>query len=221
MNIEEIQINGFGNLNNKNIKLDKNLNIIYGKNEAGKSTLLRFIIAMFYGISKNKNGGNMPEIDKYTPWNNSEFSGKLTYRLDNNERIEIFREFNKKNPKIYNEQLEDISKLFNIDKSKGNQFFIDQTGVDEELIKSTIIMEQQNVKISEKEKASLIQKISNILGTGEDDISYNSTINKLKKKMIDEVGTYNTKERPLNIVNSKIIDLQEQIDKMEKLAQPL
>ena len=117
MNIEEIQINGFGNLNNKNIKLDKNLNIIYGKNEAGKSTLLRFIIAMFYGISKNKNGGNMPEIDKYTPWNNSEFSGKLTYRLDNNERIEIFREFNKKNPKIYNEQLEDISKLFNIDKS--------------------------------------------------------------------------------------------------------
>lgn len=221
MNIEEIQINGFGNLNNKNIKLDKNLNIIYGKNEAGKSTLLRFIIAMFYGISKNKNGGNMPEIDKYTPWNNSEFSGKLTYRLDNNERIEIFREFNKKNPKIYNEQLEDISKLFNIDKSKGNQFFIDQTGVDEELIKSTIIMEQQNVKISEKEKASLIQKISNILGTGEDDISYNSTINKLKKKMIDEVGTYNTKERPLNIVNSKIIDLQEQIDKMEKQKQQI
>mgnify|MGYP003471037849 CR=1 FL=1 len=31
---------------------------IIGANGAGKSTLLKFITGMFYGVSKNKNGGN-------------------------------------------------------------------------------------------------------------------------------------------------------------------
>lgn len=55
MKINKIKINAFGNLKNKNIELKK-INIIYGKNESGKSTLQNFIINMLYGISKNKNG---------------------------------------------------------------------------------------------------------------------------------------------------------------------
>ena len=51
---------------------------------------------------------------------------------------------------------------------------------------------------------TLIQKISNILGTGEDTTSYTTILNKLKKKLNDEVGTANTKERPINIVENKI-----------------
>ena len=53
MKIENIKINSYGNLKNKEINLQK-LNIIYGKNESGKSTLLNFIKNIFYGISKIK-----------------------------------------------------------------------------------------------------------------------------------------------------------------------
>ena len=56
MKINHIKINAFGKVKNKEINLDDNLNIIYGKNEAGKSTILKFIINSFYGISKNKKG---------------------------------------------------------------------------------------------------------------------------------------------------------------------
>ena len=42
----------------------------------------KFITGMFYGVSKNKNGGNIPEIDKVEPWDNEEFSGKINYVLD-------------------------------------------------------------------------------------------------------------------------------------------
>ena len=55
MKIKELKINGFGKLENKEIELKDNINVIYGKNEAGKSTLLKFITGMFYGLSKNKN----------------------------------------------------------------------------------------------------------------------------------------------------------------------
>ena len=63
---------------------------------------------MFYGVSKNKNGKNITDYDKYKPWNNGEFSGKIKYELDNGETFEVFREFDKKNPKIFNDKLEDM-----------------------------------------------------------------------------------------------------------------
>ena len=91
MKINYLKINGFGKLKNKEINLENNINLIYGKNESGKSTLLSFINSMFYGISKNKNGKEISDYEKYKPWVGEEFSGKLKYSLDNNENYEIFR----------------------------------------------------------------------------------------------------------------------------------
>ncbi len=91
MNILKMHINNFGKLENKKINLEKGINIIYGKNESGKSTLLKFIIGIFFGLSKNKNGKIISDYDKYTPWSNKEFSGKLEYELDNKNKYEIFR----------------------------------------------------------------------------------------------------------------------------------
>ena len=121
--------------------------------------------------------------------------------FDNNETYEVYREFRKKNPKIFDKNLEDVSKQFNIDKTKGNEFFYEQVGLEEEIFTSSIITKQAEVKLDEKMQNTLIQKISNILGTGEDTTSYTTIVNKLKKKLNDEVGTQNTKERPLNTKN--------------------
>ena len=204
MKIKNLKINGFGKLKDKEINLEDGINIIYGENEAGKSTLLKYITSMFYGLSKNKNGGTMPEVERYEPWNSEEFSGRISYELDNNETYEVYREFRKKNPKIFDKNLEDVSKQFNIDKTKGNEFFYEQVGLEEEIFTSSIITKQAEVKLDEKMQNTLIQKISNILGTGEDTTSYATIVNKLKKKLNDEVGTSNTKERPINIVESRI-----------------
>ena len=89
MKIENIKINSFGTLENKEINLDKNVNIIYGKNESGKSTLLTYIKTAFYGISKNKNGKQISDFDKYKPWSGEEFSGKIKYILDDGYSIQL------------------------------------------------------------------------------------------------------------------------------------
>ncbi len=69
MFIKKIQINNFGKLKNKEIEFKSGINVIYGENESGKSTLLDFISSMFYGINKNKNGKEISNYDKYLPWN--------------------------------------------------------------------------------------------------------------------------------------------------------
>ena len=204
MKIKYLKINNFGKIENKEINFNNNINLIYGKNEAGKSTILKFIYSIFYGASKNKNGKEISDYEKYKPWNNGEYSGKLKYILDNENEIEVFRDFSKKNPKVYNESMEDISKDFNIDKNRGNEFFYEQTGIDENLFLATSVAEQNEVTLNENSQKILTQKIANILSTGDDNISFKKSIDKLNKRLISEIGTTRTVGRPINNILEEI-----------------
>lgn len=216
MKINKLKINGYGKIKNKEINLGKNINLIYGKNESGKSTILNFITDSFYGISKNKKGKEHSNYEKYLPWTGEEFSGKVEYELDNKEKYEIFRDFKKKNPKIFNENKEDISKNFNIDKNKGNEFFYEQTTVDEDLFLSTVVVNQETVKLKKQEQNVLIQKVANLVGTGDDNVSFRIAIDRINRRQLDEIGTERSREKPINIINRRIEELENQKEELEK-----
>mgnify|MGYP004615812951 CR=1 FL=1 len=216
MKINKLQINSYGKIKNKEINFNERINIIHGKNESGKSTILKFITNSLYGISKNKNGREYSDFEKYKPWQTEEFSGKIEYELDNNERYEVFRDFRKKNPQIFNKNKEDISKQFNIDKNKGNEFFYEQTKIDEKLFLSTIVVNQGEVKLEKNEQNILIQKIANLVGTGEDNVSYKKAIDRINKRQLDEIGTERSREKPLNILLRENDNLLEEKRELEK-----
>ncbi len=216
MQIKNVKINNYGKIKNKEILFSDKINVIYGENETGKSTLLHFIINSLYGISKNKKGKEYSDFERYKPWSGDDFSGKITYELDNNKKYEIFRDFKKKNPKIFNENMEDISKEFSIDKTKGNEFFYEQTKVDEDLFLSTLVVNQQEVKLHKQEQNVLIQKIANLVGTGEDNVSYKRAIDRLNRRQLDEVGTQKSREKPINVVQREIENLENEKSEIEK-----
>jgi len=220
LKIKKIKINSYGKLQNKEINFDEKINIIYGENESGKSTLLKFILNSFYGTSKNKKGKDISDFEQYKPWNTDEFSGKLEYALDNGENFEIYREFGKKNPKIFNDKLEDISKQFNIDKNKGNQFFYEQTKIDEELFLATSAILQEEVRLEKNTQNNLIQKITNIVGTGSDNVSYKRAIDRLNRRQLEEIGNERTREKPINLIEQdikKLINKKQEIKQYENL----
>lgn len=192
----------------KEISLKNNLNIIYGKNESGKSTLLNYIKNIFYGISKNKNGKEMSDYEKYKPWIGEEFSGKIKYKLDDGTSYEIYRDFTKKNAKLFNDDLEEISSQYKIDKKDGNQFFSDQTNVDEKMYLSTIMTLQQEVVLDHSTQNVLVQKIANLAGTGEDNVSFQKAMDKLNKRLVEEVGTNRTQDRPLNMIQKRMKEIE-------------
>ena len=204
MKIKNIKINNYGNLKQKEINLENNINIIYGKNETGKSTLLNYLKNIFFGISKNKNGKEISDYEKYLPWSGEEFSGKIKYELDDNEQFEIYRDFKKKNPVVVDSKFDDISNKFKIDKKDGNQFFYEQTGIDEKTYLSTIMSPQQEVVLDNQSQSILVQKLANIAGTGEDKVSFQKAMDKLNKRLIEEVGTTRTQDRPINIVQNRL-----------------
>ena len=216
MKIKNIKVNAYGNIENKDINLEEGINIIHGANESGKSTLLNYIISIFYGISRNKDGKVLSDYEKYKPWNSNEFSGRISYKLENGEKYEIFRDFNKKNPKIYNDKLEDISDRFETDKKDGSKFFIEQTGIDKQMYLSTVVSTQEEVRLDEKNQNMLIQKIANLAGTGEDNVSYKKALIKLQEKIRDEIGTNKTSQKPINIIEKEIVEINNKIVETEK-----
>ncbi len=208
MKIKNIKINNYGNLENKEINLKNNINIIYGQNESGKSTLLSYIKNSLYGISKNKNGRDISDYEKYKPWGKTDYSGKLKYELDNGQEYEIVRDFNKKKPKIYNENMEEVSDQFNIVKKDGTQFFYDQTNVDETMFTSTVVSMQAEVKLNKQEQSALVQKLANLAGTGDDNLSYKKVIDKLNKMQIEKIGSERSQNRPINIIDDRIKNIE-------------
>ena len=106
MKILDIYINGFGKFHGRNLTFQNGLNIVYGKNEAGKSTIHTFIRGMLFGIERQR--GRASKNDLYTmfePWENSgTYEGQI--RLEHKEhiyRIERTFQKNKKEFKIVDE----------------------------------------------------------------------------------------------------------------------
>lgn len=198
MEINNVKINGFGNLENKNIQFKNGINLILGNNENGKSTLLKFISSMFYGIPKNKS------LEEVRPWYSNDFSGKIEYTLDNGEKYFVFRDFANKKIQILNDNYEDVTSNYGMDKARGSLFFMEQTGVNEDLFRSTYLLEQGQSKLDKNRESMLIHSVTNILSTGDNNISYKNTVDKLNQKLIEDVGTDRSSGRPINVLDEKI-----------------
>ncbi len=76
MKITEIYIKSFGKLRGIKISPTDGVNIIYGDNEAGKSTVMSFVLAMLYGLGKGE------QRHRYEPWGGGRIAGIITFEHD-------------------------------------------------------------------------------------------------------------------------------------------
>lgn len=83
MQIKEADIFQFGKLQNKNISFEPGMNVIYGKNEAGKSTLHSFLCAMLFGMEKGRGRSAVTDAySQYEPWHAPSFyAGALKFTV--------------------------------------------------------------------------------------------------------------------------------------------
>ena len=84
MRLLSLHINGFGKFKNKDLVFGDNMNIVYGYNEAGKSTIFMFIKAMLYGLERAKGRASKSDTwTKFKPWGNGDIYGgslRFSYR---------------------------------------------------------------------------------------------------------------------------------------------
>ncbi|WP_059045845.1 ATP-binding protein [Paenibacillus rubinfantis] len=86
MKLERMQISGFGRLNGLDVELPGQVTVLYGPNEAGKSTLLGFVRAMLFGIPTRAQAA-----ERYEPLRGGAHGGALTILGDDGTRWMIER----------------------------------------------------------------------------------------------------------------------------------
>lgn len=179
MIITNLNINGFGKFVYKAISFSNGINLIYGNNEAGKTTIHTFIKSMLFGIKRKKNKNSTDVYTKYFPWDSkNSFGGTLSF-IYNNREYQISREFNESNPQFEIRNVTEKGKLI-----KNPELFLSKVlyNLNIDTFDNTISIGQ----LKSSQDSSMIYELHRILAnlntTGDMSIDSNYAINLLSQK---------------------------------------
>ena len=164
MQINNIEIISFGKFKNKTINLKNGVNIISGENESGKSTVISFIFAMFYGFGESR-GKSLSLREKYTPWDGGVCEGKLSLTTDDGKNITIYRKAG--SAKKYDT-------LMVYDTNTANELSVSPAeliGIGSDTFLKTLCI-RQLACVTDGGNEEMLGKLSNIASTADENISY-------------------------------------------------
>lgn len=215
MKIKEINIISYGKINNLKLNLNKNVNVIFGENESGKSTIRSFILNMFFAgtTSSLKRTIYTKEYENYVPWSNVQFEGSIVVEYLNNDYL-IYRNFQKGNEdfKITNlENGEDSKKVFFIDESRkvqkfDNKFF----SLSEDSFRDLFVF-SDNHRMEENLNFDLKDKIVNHFSAKDENISVS--------KIIENIANYSfSKDDKKNLqrINNSILEKNRELEYLQR-----
>lgn len=210
MRVEKLEIKGFGKLNNLTMNFSKGLNVVFGKNESGKTSIQWFIKGMLFGLKGGKasKDGVPPPIKKYKPWNINDFTGFMEYKLDRGEIYRVGRNFTNNSTKVFDSLFNNITSTFEISKEKGVAFSEKHLGLNEACFDRTVFIRQMESVIDDDGSKELLNRLVNVSQTGFEDISFKKAQEALKEALKNYVGTDKTTTRPLDKIVNRLEELK-------------
>lgn len=81
MEITQLNMKHFGKFQDKTIECSSGMNIFYGRNESGKSTVFAFIKAILFGLERGRGrAAASDDFSRYEPWENGHYyAGRLRF----------------------------------------------------------------------------------------------------------------------------------------------
>ncbi len=218
MKIKLLDIKGFGKFNMLKIAPKEGFNIIFETNESGKSTLQAFIRAMLYGQrgGRRLKDGSLPPLKHNKPWSSEQYAGILEYTMENGKSFRVGRNFEKGTANIYDDGANNLTNSFSADKEKGPMFAEEHLGIDEAAFERSAFIGQLQSVIDDDGKKNLIDKLSNLNTTGNEEISLTGALKALDTTLLERVGTKTSTTRPLNKINYILSELEQRKADIEK-----
>lgn len=192
MIIKQLDLISFGKFEEKSLTLSDGMNIIYGNNEAGKTTIHKFIEGMFFGFFKpySKRKIYTKDYERYFPWNSTEYRGVLKF-IHKGEVYRIERNFIKgfDEVKIFDDKTgEDITHLFDYDPVLRLYSPSTALGFNSVVYNNTINIKQLGNKTDKILAKEIKDSLINIGGSLDEDISVKNAIEELNRE-INFIGT--------------------------------
>ena len=178
MKIKSIYISAFGGLEDKRIDFSDGFNVFYGENEKGKTTVMNFIKMMFYGTVRGSSQISKDIRKKYMPWSGKQMAGSVDFVLNGkNYRLERIFKTSNSTDKVTLIDL-DLGVSKPTDGSVGDSLF----GISAAAFERSVYIGQtgaaENLQAANGE---INAKLSNIVSTGDESVSYEAVKSKLEK----------------------------------------
>lgn len=186
MKIKRVEIASFGKFKNFSMDFGSGFNIIFGKNEDGKSTIMAFILLMLYG-----NAGKSSQKDltqnlrkKYLPWTGEKMAGDL--EIEHKGRLyRIHKDFRStsKTDLVTITDIETGEKLSLPPDTEVGKYFlgIDLTGFEKSIFSAT------SKSFAGEESGDISVRLSNLSQTGDESISPKEAKERIESAMDDLV----------------------------------
>ncbi len=215
MRIKSVTIHAFGKFHDETFDFDEGLNVVYGLNEQGKSTIHKFIEAMFYGFFKayTKNRQYEEAYEAYSPWDHNGYGGTITFE-DLGQLIRMERQFTKGKDslKIFDVGSGDeITETYDYNKvirmaDPGIRHF----GHNKITYQNTVSMTQMASKTDEAMITEIKDNMSNLASSHHTTISVDKVIDKIDK-IANVIGSNKKRTSAYHKLVQEIKRLKEEI----------
>lgn len=182
MKIIDLVIKNFGKCSDEEIQLKDGINLIYGENESGKSTVHTFIKAMLFGLERGRGRASQNDtFSQYEPWENPNYysgilrfqSGERTFRLERH-----FDKYSRSAVLICEDDGEELSV------EQGDLLML-LSGMNASSYDNTIASGQLSVETGPDLAAELKNYATNYYVTGDSELDLNAALLQIQKKQKD------------------------------------
>lgn len=165
MHIKKLSVQSFGKIKNRSFEFEPGLNIVFGNNESGKTTLLSFVRYMLFGFHGRRSESNLTQEEKFLPWDNTAINGSMDFVYDGNEYITsrtngVRKECVTLNNTLGSKSFEGIN--------PGEEIF----GIDETAFMRTYCLSSSSGIFGAVKNDNILIRLSNLSSRGNEDVSY-------------------------------------------------
>lgn len=186
--INNVEIDGYGKLKELLVDFDKGFNLVYGRNESGKTTLYSFFKHIMYGFVKGKQKKLIKDKKlegQFAPWKAASFSGSMIVEKEDGD-FAVNADFNKNTFELLNISTNSVE---NYKDPRKLGYFL--TGLEQDIFSKIVQIELRDIdldvlSVEDSNKFISSYFLEEISNTNIDSVE--SVINKEKS----EIGTRNT-----------------------------
>ncbi|MEI7844297.1 MAG: AAA family ATPase [Chloroflexota bacterium] len=213
MKLKKIELDGFGKLVNQSYEFNPGLNLIYGRNEAGKSTLQRSIFAALYGFFDD---GTITALKRsamsaYEPWDaKASFGLKLAFEVEDGAQYRVERTFSQR----ADTTLFDLKNGKNVSSryksaSNGRLFFAEELlGMPREVFENTSLVRQAELAALEKSASAISDTILRLSASASQESTASQALELLATTLKEQIGTPRSRNKPLPEAQRRLVDLR-------------
>lgn len=179
MKIRELHLKHFGKFSDKRIVLKDGINIFYGENESGKTTIHTFIKSMLFGMERGRGRAASNDTFRlYEPWENSNYYSGILKFESGGKNFCLTRNFDKYT-KSASLVCEDDGEEFSLEHG---DLEVILNGLHAANYENTISIGQMKIETNQSLATELQNFATNYYSTGNSDIDLEGAIVQLNRK---------------------------------------